>query len=86
MRLSTAPEYDEERALAEKSRRQVVERFPGMKVITPILARSTFFPIQGSESYHQDYYQKNPLRYKYYRWGCGRDARLAEIWGESATQ
>ena len=76
----------EERALAEKSKQAVVARFPGQKVITPILERSEFFPIKGTESYHQDYYKKSPLRYKYYRWGCGRDARLAEIWGESATQ
>ncbi len=77
---------DEERALAEKSRQAVVEMFPQQKVITPILERTTFFPIKGNESYHQDYYKKSPLRYKYYRFGCGRDARLAEIWGDKVTQ
>lgn len=75
-----------ERALAEKSRQKVVEMFPDMKVITPILPRATFYPIKGDESYHQDYYKKSPLRYKYYRFGCGRDGRLAEIWGDKATQ
>lgn len=77
---------DEERALAEKSKQKVVELFPGKTVVTPILEQGTFFPIKGSESHHQDYYKKSPLRYKYYRWGCGRDARLVEIWGDKVTQ
>jgi len=76
---------DEERALAEKSKQEVVEMFPGQKVVTPILPQATFFPIKGSEEGHQDYYKKNPLRYKYYRYGCGRDKRLEDIWGEKAT-
>ncbi len=38
-----------------------------------------------AESYHQDYYQKNPLRYQFYRYGCGRDERLKEVWGEKAS-
>jgi len=76
---------DAERALAEKSRQKVVEMFPDMKVVTPILPLATFFPIRGDEEYHQDYYKKSPLRYKYYRFGCGRDRRLSEIWGDKAT-
>ena len=76
---------DSERAIAEKSRQQVIEMFPGEVVVTPILPRSTFFPIKGEESYHQDYYKKSPVRYKYYRWGCERDQRLTEIWGDKAT-
>ena len=35
--------------------------------------------------YHQDYYEKNPIRYKFYRWNCGRDQRLAQLWGETPT-
>jgi len=38
-----------------------------------------FYP---AEEYHQDYYQKNPLRYKFYRYNCGRDQRLRELWGD----
>ncbi|MCP4469245.1 MAG: peptide-methionine (S)-S-oxide reductase MsrA [Gammaproteobacteria bacterium] len=74
---------DEERALAEKSRQEVIEMFPGKEVVTPILPRATFFPIKGDEDHHQDYYKKSPLRYKYYRFGCGRDRRLKEIWGDA---
>ena len=71
-----------ERAAAEASKQAVIDRFPGKKVVTPILDATTFYPVKGDESYHQDYYKHSALRYKYYRWGCGRDKRLAEIWGE----
>lgn len=73
---------DTQRTLAEASREKVVQQFPTQKVVTPVLMSNTFYPIQGPEILHQDYYKKNPLRYKYYRWGCGRDQRLQEIWGE----
>ena len=76
---------DEERELAEKSKQKVVEMFPDKEVVMPILPAATFFPIKGDEEYHQDYYKKNPLRYKYYRYGCGRDQRLEDVWGEKAT-
>jgi peptide-methionine (S)-S-oxide reductase len=75
----------EERRLAEQSRQKVVELFSQQKVVTPVLDASTFFPITGDESYHQDYYKKSPLRYNLYRYGCGRDARLREIWGDQVT-
>ncbi|HHA19431.1 MAG TPA: peptide-methionine (S)-S-oxide reductase [Methylophaga sp.] len=74
-----------ERESAEQSHRKISEQFPNMKVITPILNASTFYPIKGDESYHQDYYKNNPVRYSYYRWGCGRDNRLKEIWGDRAA-
>jgi len=75
---------DRERAIAEESKQAVAALFPGQTVVTPILAASTFYPIKGAESYHQDYYKNNPVRYKYYRWNCGRDQRVKEIWGEMA--
>lgn len=76
---------DEEKALAEKSRQTIVEQFPDMTVVTPILASSEFFPIKGKEIHHQNFYIKSPIRYKSYRWGCGRDKRLKKIWGAQAT-
>ena len=74
-----------ERKIAEGSKREVVKKFPDKKVITPILDASIFYPIKDNESYHQDYYKNNPIRYKTYRWRCGRDKRLKEIWGDRAT-
>ncbi len=74
-----------ERELAEASKEKVIAMFPDQKVVTPILPVSTFYPISGDESYHQDYYKNNPARYKFYRWSCGRDARLKDIWGDRAT-
>ncbi|WP_430432796.1 peptide-methionine (S)-S-oxide reductase MsrA [Methyloversatilis sp.] len=47
-------------------------------IVTEIHMADTFYP---AEDYHQDYYRKNPARYTYYRWSCGRDARLRELWG-----
>ncbi len=73
-----------EKKLAEQSKRKVEEQFPDKTVVTPILKTSTFYPIKGNESYHQDYYKNNPIRYKAYRWNCGRDKRLKEIWGDKA--
>lgn len=74
---------ENQRKLAEESKRAVEERFPNMKVVTPILNQSTFYPIAGDESYHQDFYKKSSIRYKFYRWNCGRDQRLKQIWGDT---
>ena len=76
---------DAERKLAEASKQRVVAMFPKQTVVTPILDAATFYPIKGSESGHQDFYKNNSFRYKAYRWNCGRDQRLKEIWGEKAT-
>ncbi len=57
-------------------------RFKGQTLYTQIVAAGPFY---AAEDYHQDYAHKNPKRYKYYRWSCGRDARLGEVWGEAPT-
>jgi peptide-methionine (S)-S-oxide reductase len=65
-----------QRAAATRSKEHVTMVL-GRTVVVTIEEAGVFYP---AEDYHQDYYVKNPVRYKYYRWGCGRDARLADIW------
>ncbi|MDG2270766.1 MAG: peptide-methionine (S)-S-oxide reductase MsrA [Halioglobus sp.] len=67
-----------EKALAERSKVAVEAQFPKQTVYTEIRDRGQFWPV---EEFHQDYYLKNPVRYKYYRWNCGRDQRLEQLWG-----
>jgi len=82
-RSAVFPANDQERQLAEQTYLKVQAMFPGQTLATAILPRSTFYPIKGKEGeHHQDYYKKNPIRYHYYRYRCGRDQRLEDIWGE----
>ncbi|MBU3017348.1 peptide-methionine (S)-S-oxide reductase MsrA [Paraglaciecola agarilytica] len=76
---------EQERAIAEKTKKAVEAQFPEQTVVTPILDAKRFYPIKGNEIGHQDFYKKSPVRYKLYRWNCGRDQRLAEIWGDKAS-
>ncbi len=65
---------------ARASKRTVQQRFEE-EVVTPVVTDWQFY---RAEEYHQDYYRKKSVRYKFYRWNCGRDDRLEELWGEEA--
>jgi peptide-methionine (S)-S-oxide reductase len=73
--------HDEEQSkLAEASKAAAMKKL-GQKSFTPAEAAAKFC---AAEDYHQDYYTKSPLRYKYNRWNCGRNQRVTEIWGDDA--
>ncbi|MBA3487761.1 MAG: peptide-methionine (S)-S-oxide reductase MsrA [Lysobacter sp.] len=71
------PADPEQKKLAEASRQTIAKRLK-QPIATKITEATTFYP---AELYHQDYYKKNPTQYKLYRWNCGRDKRLKELWG-----
>jgi len=68
---------DEQRKLAEASKKKVEQELK-VPIYTEIVNVGPFYK---AEEYHQDFYKKNPLKYKFYRWNCGRDQRVQEIWG-----
>ena len=69
----------EERKLAEASKAEVARKL-GTTIYTEIADAGPFYP---AEEYHQDYYKKNPIRYKFYRANCGRDSRIEQVWGKA---
>jgi len=69
----------QQQRLADASKRKLQARFK-QPIATQLVAATKFYP---AEAYHQDYYKKNPVRYKFYRNNCGRDQRLEQVWGNS---
>lgn len=69
----------EERRIAEAAKARV-SRELRVPIATLILPAATFYT---AEDYHQDYYTKNPTRYRFYRWNCGRDAKINKVWGRA---
>ncbi|MDB5838991.1 MAG: msrA [Herminiimonas sp.] len=67
-----------QRSTIEASKAAILKRGRIKEIYTEIAPATRFYP---AEAYHQDYYKKNPIRYKYYRTSCGRDKRLEEVWG-----
>ncbi len=70
----------EQRRIAEETKAQAEDDL-GQPIVTPIEDAGIFYPAEG---YHQDYYEKNALTYKFYRWRCGRDERVRSVWGDAA--
>jgi peptide-methionine (S)-S-oxide reductase len=72
----------DQREAAEASKERVAADLAvDARIVTPIVEDAEFY---RAEDYHQNYYEKNPARYKFYRWSCGRNDRVREVWGDEA--
>jgi peptide-methionine (S)-S-oxide reductase len=72
----------EQKKIAEESKAELEKNGPLKQPIATVVRDAG--PFTAAEDYHQDFYKKNPARYKFYRYGCGRDARVESIWGKAA--
>ena len=82
-RTAVFAETDEQLKIAQASKAKLEKTKPfAGPIVTEVVKAGPFYP---AEEYHQDYYKKNPVRYNYYRYACGRDARLKELWGDQAA-
>jgi peptide-methionine (S)-S-oxide reductase len=74
----------EQKRIAEASKAKIAKSgILKQPIVTPIRDAGPFWP---AEDYHQNYYEKNPVRYKFYRYRCGRDARIRDLWGDQAMR
>ncbi len=73
---------DEQKKLAEETRKTIAAKFAPRTVYTQVVQAGPFY---DAEDYHQDYYKKNEARYNFYRWNCGRDQRLEQLWGKKES-
>jgi len=74
--------YDDAQKKAAESTLQNTQKVLGKKIVTELIPATTFY---DAEEYHQNYKQKNSVKYKFYRWSCGRDQRLNDIWRGSVS-
>ncbi|WP_417767780.1 peptide-methionine (S)-S-oxide reductase MsrA [Stappia sp.] len=71
---------DKQQQVAEARKAEAATQL-GTEIVTPVLPAGVFYP---AEDYHQDFYERSPRRYTYYRWSCGRDKQVKKIWGTDA--
>ena len=72
---------EQQKKAAETAKAELMKSKPFKgEIVTEVVVAGTFYP---AEDYHQDYYIKNPVKYKFYRFNCGRDSRLKELWGQA---